>query len=65
MDWRSFLHNDEVNVVVIGEGFGAEMERMFQADVAAAVPVTPEAWARRGPVERVRESAARLLEYWL
>ena len=29
LDWRSFLHNDEVNAVVLGPEFGAQM----QADV--------------------------------
>ena len=65
MDWRSFLHNDEVNVVVIGEGFGGEMERMFAADVERSVPVDAAAWARRGLPQRTREGLARLLEYWL
>jgi cardiolipin synthase len=65
MDFRSFLHNDEVNVVVIGEGFGEEMECMFADDVARSVPVTAEAWARRGFSERAKEAIARTLEYWL
>jgi cardiolipin synthase len=65
MDWRSFLHNDEVNVVVIGAGFGAEMEALFAADVARAVPVEADAWARRGLAERSKEGVARLLEWWL
>ncbi|RPH44332.1 MAG: cardiolipin synthase B [Burkholderiales bacterium] len=65
MDWRSFLHNDEVNIVVIGEGFGSEMERMFAADVERSVPVEAAAWSRRGLAERAKEGLARLLEYWL
>lgn len=65
MDWRSFLHNDEVNVVVIGEDFAKEMEAMFARDVAQAVPVTAEAWGRRGWSRRAREGIARLFEYWL
>lgn len=31
MDWRSFLHNAEANVVIIDRRFGAEMESMFLA----------------------------------
>jgi cardiolipin synthase len=65
MDFRSFLHNDEVNVVVVGEGFGREMERLFADDVAKSVPVTAESWARRGFAERAKEAIARTLEYWL
>ncbi|HYF60372.1 MAG TPA: phospholipase D-like domain-containing protein [Burkholderiaceae bacterium] len=65
MDWRSFLHNDEVNVVVVGEGFGREMEALFREDVARAEPIEPAEWARRGPIERAKEALARLAEYWL
>ena len=65
MDWRSFLHNDEVNVVVIGEGFGGEMERMFAADVERSVLLDAATWARRGLPQRTKEGLARLLEYWL
>lgn len=65
MDWRSFLHNDELNVVILGEGFGSEMERVFQTDLAAATPIEREAWARRGPTLRLREMVARMWEYWL
>jgi cardiolipin synthase len=36
LDWRSFLHNDEVNAVILGRGFAAQMEAMFAADEAAS-----------------------------
>lgn len=65
MDWRSFLHNDEINVVVLGEGFGREMTTLFEADVAHSVPIDAAAWARRGIANRTKERIARLLEYWL
>ena len=65
MDWRSFLHNDEINVVVLGEGFGREMTTLFEADVAHSVPIDAAAWARRGIANRSKERIARLLEYWL
>lgn len=65
MDWRSFLHNDEVNVVVVGEGFGGEMERLFADDVAQSDPIEAATWKRRGIAQRAREALARMLEYWL
>lgn len=40
---------------MIGEGFGRERQRTFEADIAASVPVDPGAWARRGPLERLKE----------
>jgi cardiolipin synthase A/B len=65
MDWRSFLHNDEINVVVLGEGFGKEMTALFEADVAHAVPIDAATWARRGISNRAKEHMALILEYWL
>ena len=65
MDWRSFLHNDELNVVILGAGFGSEMARMFRADLDASTSIDPQAWARRGPSLRLREMFARMWEYWL
>jgi cardiolipin synthase len=65
MDWRSFLHNDELNAVVLGASFGAEMESMFKRDLDASTPVSMEAWSRRGPGLRMRELFARLWEYFL
>jgi cardiolipin synthase len=65
MDWRSFLHNDELNVVILGEDFGREMQHMFQMDLDAATPIDRESWSRRGPLLRLQELVARLWEYWL
>jgi cardiolipin synthase A/B len=65
MDWRSFVHNDEVNAVVLGSGFAAEMKAMFDRDLAAATPVTLEQWAHRGLATRLQELWARAWEYWL
>lgn len=64
MDWRSFTGNSEVNAVVIGEDFGADMTRVFRQDLLASKPVTAEAWAARPLWQRVREALARLLERW-
>lgn len=65
VDWRSFLHNDEVNVIVFGAEFAAEMEALFQHDLAHAEAITPELWQQRGVWRRVQERFGRLFEYWL
>ncbi len=65
LDWRSFLHNDEVNAVILGPDFGMQMQAMFDADLAASNPVTLESWEWRPLGDRVREIVARLWEYWL
>ncbi|OEZ98179.1 cardiolipin synthase [Duganella sp. HH101] len=65
IDTRSFLHNSELNVVVMGEVFGTEMEKAFQEDLRDSVRITPEAWRHRPWADRLREFAARFMNYWL
>jgi cardiolipin synthase A/B len=65
LDWRSFLHNDEVNAAILGQEFGAQMQAMFDADLAASNAVTLQQWQDRPVTARVKEMAARLWEYWL
>jgi cardiolipin synthase len=65
LDWRSFLYNDEVNAVVLGPEFGARMDAVFDADVAASTLVTAESWGRRPLADHAREFAARLWAYGL
>ena len=61
LDWRSFLHNDEVNAVVLGQEFGAQMRAMFDADLAASREITRETWDDRPIGDRLKEIAARAL----
>lgn len=65
MDWRSLASNNEANAVVLGEDFAAEMERMFQRDLAQSEPITAAAWAARPLSQRVKEWFARVAERWL
>ena len=65
LDWRSFLHNHEVNAVILGQAFGARMRAMFDADLAASEEITPQAWAQRPVGDRLGELVARIWEYWL
>ncbi|MCY1436821.1 Minor cardiolipin synthase ClsB [compost metagenome] len=65
LDWRSFLHNQEVNVVVLGGGFGEKMRTAFQADLAKSKEITLEEWRNRPLDARAKERLGRLWEYWL
>lgn len=65
IDRRSFIHNYELNVVVIDPAFGRDMESAFHEDLRDSKEVTAEAWRRRPWTDRVREWTARLAEYWL
>ena len=65
LDWRSFVLNYEADVIVHDGDFARELERRFALDVAASVPVDPQAWARRPAGERFKEWLARQWEYLL
>jgi cardiolipin synthase len=65
LDMRSFLHNDEVNAVVLDVDFAARMEDLFRRDLQDSVEVTAAQWRNRGLQHRLKEWTARLLEYWL
>ncbi|HZT55438.1 MAG TPA: phospholipase D-like domain-containing protein, partial [Burkholderiaceae bacterium] len=65
LDWRSFLHNQEVNAVVLGDDFGQRMRAAFDADLAESKQITLEQWNRRSPIQRIKEQFGRLWQYWL
>jgi cardiolipin synthase A/B len=65
LDWRSFVHNYEADLIVHDAGFAKALERRFQLDVAASVPVDRAAWAKRPAGERFWEWVARQWEYLL
>jgi cardiolipin synthase A/B len=65
LDWRSFLHNEELNAVILGWGFGREMEAMFEDDLRGSVRIEREAWAQRPTNMRMKEWIGRMWEYWL
>jgi cardiolipin synthase A/B len=65
LDWRSFLHNDEIDAIVLDAGFGDAMRAAFEADKARSRPLTREAWSNRSIKDRMQEVTAGLWEYWL
>jgi cardiolipin synthase len=65
LDWRSFLHNDEIDAIVLSPSFGDQMRAAFQADVAKSEPLTLEQWKHRGLLPRLQEVTAGMWEYWL
>jgi cardiolipin synthase len=64
-DWRSFVHNNEISVCVIGERFAGEMDRAFSADLADSREITLAAWKKRVFRERMKELMWLPLQYWL
>ena len=65
LDWRSFLHNHELNAVVLGVEFGHQVQAMFDKDLAASDAITLERWQSRPVSLRLKELLASLWEYWL
>ncbi len=65
LHWRSFLHNHELNAVVLGADFGAQMQAMFDQDLAASDRITLAKWRERPLAMRLKELFARAWEYWL
>jgi len=65
LDMRSFLHNKEVNVVVMGDDFGKEMESAFREDLKDSKEILAEEWKHRPVAHRFKEYFARLMSYWL
>lgn len=65
LDMRSFLHNTEVNVVVLSARFGQVMEAAFQADLNNSRQITLEEWEQRPFSYKFKEWMARHFGYLL
>ena len=65
LDWRSFLHNDELNAVILGRGFARQMEAMFEHDLQESDAIDLAEWRHRSWLLRLKERMARLGAYWL
>ncbi len=65
IDRRSFLHNYELNVVVIDEPFGQEMENAFREDIRNSRQISQPSWGERPLVARFKQWFARRWAYWL
>lgn len=62
-DYRSVIHNAEVDAIVLGAETGAEMERIFVEGIATADEITAEEWeANRTLPDRLKGFMSRLGE---
>ncbi|PTT84572.1 cardiolipin synthase B, partial [Pelomonas sp. HMWF004] len=62
LDWRSIVGNNELDVIVLGEDFGEQMQALFARDVAASDAIDAGHWAERGLGQRLMEGLARVIE---
>ena len=65
LDWRSFMDNDEVNAVILGRDFAAQMVAVFARDQAASQAINPAAWQQRPLQFKLKEWLAQLWARWL
>jgi len=65
LDWRSFVHNNEIDAVVLGDAFASQLQAMFEDDLKESKAVELEQWKHRSLSLRVKEWSARLWDYWL
>ena len=65
LDMRSFLHNDEVNAIIISRDTARRMEEVFQRDQASARPVELKAWEKRSLWQRTKEFFVHMFSYWI
>jgi len=64
-DWRSFVHNSEININVIDAGFAARMTALFDEDLAGSGEITREAWDKRPLTDRALELFWLPMQFYL
>jgi cardiolipin synthase len=62
LDWRSMVGNQEMDVIVLGDDFGQEMQALFARDISVSQPIDAAQWAKRGIGQRFMEGFARMVE---
>jgi cardiolipin synthase A/B len=65
LDMRSFLHNNEVNAVVVGSEFAQRMEELFERDVQESHELDLRSWRKRSFMNKLKEFGSGLFSYWL
>jgi cardiolipin synthase len=60
-DNRSFQLHDEATLCVWSDELAGELTEVFEADLEHSETMRAERWRRRGPAQRVAESASKLL----
>jgi len=65
LDERSFLHNDEVNAIIISRDTAQRMEEVFKRDQQAAKPVELASWKQRSVWQRMKEFFVNMFSYWI
>lgn len=65
LDYRSFLHNNEVTAVVVNAATAQRMETIFRRDLEQSKEITLQTWRSRSLWLRAQEAMSGLLKFWL
>jgi cardiolipin synthase len=65
LDYRSFLHNNEVTAVIIGDDTGHRMQSVFTKDWDQGKEITLSEWKKRSLWQKTKESVSGVLKFWL
>lgn len=65
LDYRSLLHNEESNAVVIGSSFAQQMEQVFVDDLSRSRQITLAEWNQRSFGQKAKEWWASWTKYWI
>jgi len=65
LDYRSFLHNNEITAVLLGEQVSKRMAAVYRSDLSSGKELTLQEWKRRPLLDRWKESLSRLVKFWL
>jgi cardiolipin synthase len=65
LDSRSFLHNDEINAIILGTQFAEIMQAQFRRDLEQAQEISLRDWQDRSMLARLGEGFSWFIEYWL
>ena len=55
LDYQSLMYNDEGNVGILDETFGAKLTEIFEEDLRNAKRIEPETWQRRPIFDKIWE----------
>ncbi len=65
MDYRSFAHNNEMNIVVYDHEFVQDLEVLHEFDREQMHELTPQEWSERPFSHKMMEWLGSLVRYWL
>lgn len=65
LDYRSFLHAEEANLIIWSREFGSRMETLFLQDQADCKEILLADWIKRPWRNKLMEFISNLFEYWL